>query len=97
MENKSTIRPVISEKSYALANAENKYTFAVDSSTSKTEVAKAVENEFKVKVVSVNSIIKPGKRKRDLRNGKFYRKADVKKVIVKLKAGDKINDFFNLQ
>ncbi len=97
MENKNiVIKPVISEKSYNLANAENKYTFAVDSDVNKIEIKKAVENKHKVKVVSVNIVIKPGKMKRDWKTNRSKRNTDLRKAIVTLKKGDKIDEFLNI-
>ena len=48
------IAPVISEKSYGLLD-ENKYTFLVDPDANKTEIKIAVEKDFGVKVLSVNT------------------------------------------
>jgi len=94
MRNKTIkLQPMISEKSYAMANAENKYTFLVDRGNNKIEIAKAVETKYKVKVVNVNSIVKPGKMKRDLKTYKPRRESDKVKVIVTLKKGDKIDEF----
>ena len=57
------IAPVISEKSYGLLE-ENKYTFLVRPHANKTEIKIAVQKVFGVKVVSVNTINRQGKRKR---------------------------------
>ena len=48
------IRPVISEKSYALI-AEGKYTFRVDDRAHKTQIAQAVEEVFGVEVAQVRT------------------------------------------
>ena len=48
------IRPVISEKSYALI-AEGKYTFRVDDRAHKTQIAQAVEEVFSVNVAAVRT------------------------------------------
>ena len=48
------IRPVVSEKSYALI-AEGKYTFRVDDRAHKTQIAHAVEEIFDVKVAAVRT------------------------------------------
>lgn len=90
------IQPVISEKSYELANAKNKYVFYVEPSASKVEVAKAVEAAYKVSVTAVNTVIRPGKSRTDWRYSKVRRLSDRKKAIVTLKDGDKIDEFFNL-
>ena len=88
--------PVISEKSYALANAFNKYTFLTPVTIGKIELAKEVEKKYKVKVLRVNSVIKPGKMKVDWKSGKKFRKTDSKKIIVTLKKGNKIDEFFDI-
>lgn len=94
MENKEIkIQPVISEKSYAMANAENKYTFLVPGGFNKIDLKKEIEKRYKVKVEKVNSIVRPGKMKRDWRTNKLRRKSDKTKMIFTLKKGDKIDEF----
>ena len=78
------IRPVVSEKSYGLMD-EGKYTFQVAPSANKTEIKYAVEQIFGVKVESVNTLNRPGKRKRT-RFGWGQRKA-TKRAIVSLREG----------
>ena len=78
------IRPVVSEKSYGLID-EGKYTFQVDPSANKTEIKYAVEKIFGVKVESVNTLNRPGKRKRT-RFGWGTRKV-TKRAIVSLREG----------
>jgi large subunit ribosomal protein L23 len=96
MENKSIqIKPIVSEKSYNLANASNRYTFAVPNGIGKIEIKKEIENKYKVKVVDVNITIRPGKLSRDLKTNRKTRKSDIKKAIVTLKKGDKIDEFLN--
>jgi len=94
--NKLNIKPMVSEKSYAMANAQNKYTFLVERGNNKIEIAKAVETKYKVKVLSVNSVVKPGKMKKDLKTYKPRRVRDMVKVIVTLKKGDKIDEFLKV-
>ena len=78
------IRPVVSEKSYALLD-EGKYTFIVDPRANKTEIKIAVEKIFDVKVSSVNTINRQGKARRT-RFGMGKRK-DTKRAIVTLTDG----------
>ena len=94
--NTLNIQPMVSEKSYAMANAQNKYTFLVERGNNKIEIAKAVETKYKVKVLSVNSVVKPGKMKKDLKTYKPRREQDMIKVIVTLKKGDKIDEFLKV-
>jgi large subunit ribosomal protein L23 len=84
------LAPVISEKSYGLID-EGKYTFLVRPDANKTEIKIAVEQVFNVKVASVNTINRQGKRKRT-RTG-FGKRNDTKRAIVSLAAGDRIDLF----
>src|SRR5690606_24537986 len=76
--------PVVSEKSYGLID-EGKYTFIVDPRSNKTEIKLAIEKIFGVKVASVNTINRVGKKRRT-RFGIGKRK-DTKRAIVTLKSG----------
>ena len=67
------LAPVISEKSYALLD-DNKYTFVVAPDANKTQIKIAVEQVFGVRVTSVNTINRQGKRTRP-RTG-FGKRAD---------------------
>jgi large subunit ribosomal protein L23 len=84
------IAPVVSEKSYGLLD-ENKYTFIVRPDANKIQIRQAVESVFGVKVTSVNTINRPGKRKRT-RYGWGKRK-DTKRAIVSLAEGERIDIF----
>ncbi|KKQ94601.1 MAG: 50S ribosomal protein L23 [candidate division CPR2 bacterium GW2011_GWC1_39_9] len=81
--------PVISEKSITQAD-KGIYIFKVAKSANKLIVKEAVESTFKVKVTNVNMLITKGKRRRFGRKGKMGKMVDVKKAIVTLKEGDKI-------
>jgi large subunit ribosomal protein L23 len=85
------IAPVISEKSYGLLE-EGKYTFLVAPKANKTEIKIAVEKVFGVKVVSVNTLNRQGKRKRS-RFGIGKRK-DTKRAVVTLSAESKPIEIF---
>jgi large subunit ribosomal protein L23 len=84
------LAPVISEKSYGLID-ENKYTFLVRPGANKTQIKIAVEQVFNVRVTSVNTINRNGKRKRT-RFG-IGKRNDTKRAIVGLAAGDSIDLF----
>ncbi|MER7999554.1 50S ribosomal protein L23 [Streptomyces sp. NPDC095613] len=84
------VKPVVSEKSYALLD-ENKYTFVVDPRANKTQIKEAVQAVFSVKVIGVNTLNRQGKRKRT-RTG-FGKRADTKRAIVTLAEGDRIDIF----
>ena len=86
------IRPVLSEKSYAdIAN--KKYTFEVAKSANKTQVKKAIEEIFKVKVESVNISNVYGKIKRQGRHEGLT--GSYKKAIVQLTSDSKTIEFFD--
>ncbi|MCB0933050.1 MAG: 50S ribosomal protein L23 [Mycobacterium sp.] len=85
------LAPVISEKSYGLLE-DNVYTFIVHPDSNKTQIKIAIEKIFAVKVDSVNTANRPGKRKRT-RYGYGRRKA-TKRAIVTLAEGSKPIDIF---
>ena len=84
------LAPVVSEKSYGLLE-ERQYTFVGRPDANKTQIKIAVEKVFGVKVLSVNTLNRPGKRKRT-RTGYGTRK-DTKRAIVSLREGDRIEIF----
>lgn len=84
------IRPVVSEKSYALI-AEGKYTFRVNDRAHKTQIAHAVEEIFDVKVAAVRtSKVSSKPKRRGLHAG---RTRGWKKAIVQLAPGERIELF----
>ena len=85
------LAPVVSEKSYDLIEAVRTYTFEVQARASKSEIKQAVEAIFKVRVVSVNTMNRRGKRKRT--GWTFGKRSDVKRALVTLAADDSIDIF----
>ncbi len=85
------LSPVVSEKSYDLVQDFNTYTFIVHPTTNKTEIKQAVQHIFDVKVVSVNTINRKGKRKRT--GYKIGKRSDQKRALVKLAVGESIDIF----
>ena len=84
------IAPVVSEKSYSELN-KNWYTFLVHPDANKTAIKIAIQQIFNVRVETVNTLNRQGKRKRT-RAGWGKRK-DTKRAIVKLADGDRIEAF----
>ena len=86
------ILPIISEKSRQLANKENTYIFKIrPTNINKTEIKKAIENIFKVKVLKVRTVnYKKRIRGRTRIPSVRYK---FKKAFVKLKEGQKIDIF----
>ena len=85
-------KPVITEESMA-ATAQKKYTFRVADGATKVEIAKAVEELFKVEVKSVNTVSMKAKEKR---MGVHVGKTGAwKKAIVTLTEGSKTIEFFD--
>ncbi len=81
------IAPVITEKS-AIQAESNVYTFKVNSDANKTQIKKAIEEAFGVKVVKVNTLNTKAKAKRV---GRYTGKTKTfKKAFVTLAEGDKI-------
>lgn len=85
------IKPIITEKSME-DMAYGKYTFMVDKKANKTEIKKAIEEIFDVKVKKVNTMNMLGKVKRQgMTSG---RRPSWKKAIVKLTDDSKSIEFF---
>ena len=86
------IRPVLTEKAYD-GFADKKYVFEVAIEANRTEIKKAVEEVFGVKVEKVNTVRTLGKIKRQ---GRFSgRTAEIKKAYVTLKSDSKSIEFFD--
>jgi large subunit ribosomal protein L23 len=82
-------RPLFTEKGTALKEQENKILLEVAQDANKHEIKQAVETIFKVKVDKVATIRTEGKLKR---YGKYLgRKSDMKKAVVTLKKGEKLD------
>ncbi|MBQ9743003.1 MAG: 50S ribosomal protein L23 [Ruminococcus sp.] len=85
------IRPIITEKSM-IGATEKKYTFEVAKTAGKIEIAKAVEEIFKVKVAKVNTLHVRGHYRRQGRSEGYTR--SWKKAVVTLTADSKNIEFF---
>lgn len=86
------LKPVISEKSMD-GIKDKKYTFEVATDSNKIEIAKAVEELFKVKVKKVNTVSLKGKEKRV--GVHVGNRSDRKKAIVTLTENSKTIEFFD--
>lgn len=86
------IKPILSEKSYADI-ASKKYYFKVAKKATKTQIKNAVEEIFKVKVESVNTLNVYGKIKRQGRNEGLT--GNYKKAVVQLSSDSKSIEFFD--
>ncbi len=62
------IRPLITEQGMHLASAKGAYSFEVDKRANKTEIKKAIENIYDVKVDKVRTANRKGKMRRRGRN-----------------------------
>jgi len=80
--------PHITEKAAFLAEKNNQYVFRVTDNANKTEIKKAVEDIFGVKVEKVRIINIPSKRK--IIKGIEGSKKGYKKAIIQVKQGQKI-------
>jgi len=79
---------LVTEKGTELTEKHNKYLFEVDRRSNKIEIRNAVQKLFNVKVEAVNIINQRGKMKRVRRVAGMT--SAIKKAIVTLKKGDKI-------
>ena len=85
------IKPLVTEKNTFNADAHNRVAFEVDRRADKSQIKRAVQELYKVRVLNVASKIHKGSRHRN-RFG-FFRDADVKQAIVKVHPEDKIELF----
>ena len=91
-------KPIITEKASKISERLNQYTFLVDKRSNKIQIKKAVEDIYDVKVDNVSTINYGSERKKrytknGIQNGKSK---SIKKAIVKLAEGDKIDFYDNL-
>jgi len=85
------IRPIFSEKTTALQESGNVYTFEVGESANKLQIKNAVQAMFDVKVEAVRTVIMRGKTKRF---GRYYgKRSNWKKAYIRLADGDSLNFF----
>ncbi|MBA7684559.1 50S ribosomal protein L23 [subsurface metagenome] len=89
---KIILMPVITEKSTMLKEINREVCFEVNPRANKSEIKKAAESIFKVKVERVRIMNKRGKTRRVGRN--VGKKKDWKKAYIKLKEGEKMIEYF---
>ncbi len=82
------IAPVITEKA-TMASEHNQVMFKVARTATKPQIKEAVEKLFDVKVKSVNTLVRKGKTK--VFRGQFGSQSDVKRAIVTLEEGHRID------
>ena len=91
-------KPIITEKASKISERLNQYTFLVNKRSNKIQIKKAVEDIYDVKVENVSTINYGSERKkRYTKNGIQNAKSNsIKKAIVKVAEGDKIDFYDNL-
>jgi len=91
------IGPVITERTYLLYT-QGRYTFKVSGTASKTEIKKALEEQYEaqgIKVIDINTVTMRGKKRRSARRiGPVGHTPDWKKAIVRLGEGQRIEGLF---
>jgi ribosomal protein L23 len=92
-----TLKPRISEKTYAQSEALNVYVFEVEPGVSKQLIGQAVAAQYKVGVTAVRVASLPSKTRRTYqRGGRSVNRgvrSGIRKAYVTLKAGDKLPIF----
>lgn len=96
MKQNINIFPLSNEKAYRLS-ADNVYVFSAPLSANKQQITEAVEEQFKVHVIGIKTLVQFGKAVRASKGkranpGVAYRK-DTKKAYVTLAKGDSIKVF----
>lgn len=88
-------KPVVTERSLSLAKTGRVYTFEVEMSAHKGQIAEAVEQIFSVKVLSVNTVVRHRIKKKTGRKRLNTIQPKTKKAYVTLAEGNHI-DLFDL-
>jgi large subunit ribosomal protein L23 len=83
--------PSITEKNTGLRESQNKYVFEVVCTATKPEIKEAIESLFAVNVVSVNTILVKGKKKRMGRHVGY--RSHWKKAFIRIQEGQTISKF----
>lgn len=86
-------QPVITEKSLALANSENVFTFEVDRNANKNQVSQAVHDIYGVEVLDVHTLRRYRVTKSTGRKRLKTVQAQTKKALVRVKPGQTIDAF----
>jgi len=92
------IKPIITEKATREAEANNRFTFVVDSKANKIEIKNAVETAYGVSVTAVRTMnVRPDRRVRYTKSGLQTGKTTAyKKAIVQVAEGDTIDFYANI-
>mgnify|MGYP006084955907 FL=1 len=92
------LKPLITEKMTELSEKRGQYGFIVERSANKVEIRKAVEDQYKVTVTSVNTMVYAGKTKKRLTKGAILsgRGNHFKKAMVTVVDGDVIDFYANI-
>jgi|TARA_B100000029_G_scaffold515114_1_gene620661 large subunit ribosomal protein L23 len=97
MYSKIIVKPILTEKMAILEERENKFAFLVSPDANKSEIKKAVEAKFDVKVVKVATMNRQGKHKQmTVRSGgrtirTTGKRSDYKKAVITLESGSTID------
>jgi len=97
MYSKIIVKPILTEKMAILEERENKFAFLVSPDANKSEIKKAVEAKFDVKVVKVATMNRQGKHKQmTVRSGgrtirTTGKRSGYKKAVITLESGSTID------
>jgi large subunit ribosomal protein L23 len=97
MYSKIIIKPILTEKMAILEERQNKFAFLVSPNANKSEIKKAVETKFDVKVIKVATMNQIGKHKQMTvkSGGRTIRttgkRSDYKKAVITLESGSTID------
>lgn len=93
--NNLLIKPHITEKTVK-HTSRGVFTFLIKKEARKEQIKTLIEKLFNVNVVSIKTISIKGEVKKNLRSNTYYSKNNIKKALVQLKKGQKI-DLFDLE
>lgn len=89
------VKPIVTEKANLMSTKLGKYTFIVNRKANKIEIRKAVEAMYGVTVESVNTSVRPGKRKyRFTKKGVISGQTSATKRAIVTLSKDDVIDFY---
>ena len=92
------VKPIVTEKSNALADKSRTYAFKVSKKANKIEIKKAVQDFYGVTVIDVKTVVVPGKHKSRFTKAGFINgvKPAFKKAYVTVAEGETIDLYSNI-
>ncbi len=84
------LTPIVTEKTLAAQQSQDKYAFWVSPKATKSQIEVAFKSVFNIIPLSINTVILKGKTKTNWKSRLSFKKSDRKKAIISVPKGTKI-------